>query len=63
MSNPGAGGGSTLLDLSHVKNQLDADNAIEYYLLSNGFTRDSAEFAEQSLQLRTENKVSELPIR
>ena len=60
---PGAGGGATLLDLSNVKNQLDADKAIESYLLSNGLTRDSAEFAEQSLQLRTENKVSELPIR
>ena len=59
----GDGGSATLLDLSNVKNQLDADKAIESYLLSNGLTRDSAEFAEQSLQLRTENKVSELPIR
>lgn len=59
----GAGGGATLLDLSNVKNQLDADKAIESYLLSNGLTRDSVEFAEQSLQLRTENKVNELPIR
>lgn len=63
VTNPGAGGGATLLDLSNVKNQLDADKAIESYLLSNGLTRDSAEFAEQSLQLRTENKVNELPIR
>lgn len=59
----GGGGSATLLDLSNVKNQLDADKAIESYLLSNGLTRDSAEFAEQSLQLRTENKVNELPIR
>lgn len=59
----GGGGGATLLDLSNVRNQLDADKAIESYLLSNGITRDSAEFAEQSLQLRNENKVSELPIR
>lgn len=59
----GGGGGATLLDLSNVKNQLDADKAIESYLLSNGLTRDSAEFAEQSLQLRAENKVNELPIR
>ena len=59
----GGVGDVTLLDLSNVKNQLDADKAIESYLLSNGLTRDSAEFAEQSLQLRTENKVSELPIR
>lgn len=59
----GGGSGATLLDLSNVKNQLDADKAIESYLLSNGLTRDSAEFAEQSLQLRAENKVNELPIR
>lgn len=59
----GGGGGATPLDLSNVKNQLDADKAIESYLLSNGFTRDSSEFAEQSLQLRAENKVNELPIR
>lgn len=63
MTIPGAGSGATLLDLSSVKNQLDADKAIESYLLSNGLTRDSAEFAEQSLQLRTENNVNELPIR
>lgn len=55
--------GKTLLDLTSVKNQIDADKAIEAYLLANGITRDSVEFAEQSLQLRTENKVAELPIR
>lgn len=60
----GQGGqGSSVLDLSGVKNQLEADRAIENYLLSTGVTRDSAEFAEQSLQLRTENKVAELPLR
>lgn len=53
----------TLLDLSIVKTQVDADKAIERYLLAQGFTRDSSEFAEQSLQLRTDNKVSELPLR
>lgn len=57
------GGGGTMLDLTGVKNQLEADKVIENYLLTNGLTRDSAEFAEQSLQLRTENKVNELPIR
>lgn len=56
-------GGQTLLDLSVVKTQVDADKAIESYLLAQGFTRDSFEFAEQSLQLRTDNKVSELPLR
>lgn len=53
----------TLLDLTSVKNQIDADKAIESYLLAQGLTRDSSEFATQSLRLREDNKVSELPIR
>lgn len=53
----------TVLDLSGAKTQVDADKIIESYLLGNGLTRDSAEFASQSMQLRTENKVNELPIR
>ena len=63
--NQGGQGGQSgsVLDLSGIKNQLEADKAIEAYLLSTGVTRDSAEFAEQSLQLRTENKVAELPLR
>lgn len=59
----GGGSSSELLDLSGVKTQVDADKAIEKYLLSNGLTRDSQEFATQSIQLRSENKVAELPIR
>ena len=55
--------GSTTLDFSGVKTQLEADKLIENYLLQNGLTRDSSEFAEQSLQLRTENKIAELPMR
>lgn len=53
----------TTLDLSGIKSQLEADKAIETYLLSNGLTRDSAEFAEQSLQIRKDNDVATLPIR
>ena len=52
-----------VLDLSSIRTQLDADKAIETYLLSTGLTRDSAEFSEQSMQLRQENNVSELPLR
>ena len=59
----GGGAGKGTLDLSGIRTQLEADRAIESYLLSNGLTRDSADFASQSLQLRTENKVSELPIK
>ena len=53
----------TVLDFSGIKSQVEADKAIEAHLLANGLTRDSAEFAEQSMQLRADNKVSELPIR
>lgn len=53
----------TLLDLTSVKNQVDADKVIESYLLAQGLTRDSSEFADQLTQIRTDNKVSELPIR
>lgn len=63
ITTPGGNRNDTLLDLSGVKNQLDADKAIEAYLLAQGITRDSEAFAEQSLQLRTENNVSQLPIR
>lgn len=59
----GGGGGGGMLDLSGIKNQVEADKAIESYLLSNGLTRDSQEFAEQSMQLRTENNVANLPLR
>lgn len=63
ITTPGGNRNATLLDLSGVKNQLDADKAIEAYLLAQGITRDSEAFAKQSLQLRTENNVSQLPIR
>ena len=54
--------GSTF-DLSGIKTQLEADKAIEAYLLSTGLTRDSREFADQSLQLRNDNNVASLPLR
>lgn len=57
------GTGSVILDLSGVKNQVEADKLIEAHLLASGVTRDSSEFAEQSMKLRTENNVSELPLR
>ena len=50
-------------DLSGIKTQLEADKAIEAYLLSTGLTRDSREFADQSLQLRNDNNVASLPLR
>ena len=55
--------GSSVLDLAGIKTQVEADKAIETYLLSNGLTRDSAEFAEQHRTLRAENNIGQLPIR
>lgn len=62
---PGSGAADNkgLVDLSGVKTQVEADKAIEAYLLAEGLTRDSQEFADKSLQIRTENKVAELPLR
>lgn len=63
-SKGGQGGqGGSLVDLSGAKTQVEADRAIEAYLLSTGLTRDSDEFFQQSTQLRNENNVSSLPIR
>lgn len=59
----GSGGAGGTLDLSGIKSQVEADKAIEAHLLANGLTRDSQEFADQSMQLRTENDVASLPIR
>lgn len=59
----GAGGTGGTLDLSGIKSQVEADKVIEAHLLANGLTRDSQEFADQSMQLRTENNVASLPIR
>lgn len=54
---------SGMLDLSGIKSQVEADKAIEAHLLANGLTRDSQEFANQSLKLRSENNVESLPIK
>lgn len=59
----GSGGTGGTFDLSGIKSQVEADKAIEAHLLANGLTRDSQEFADQSMQLRTENNVASLPIR
>lgn len=59
----GSGGTGGTLDLSGIKSQVEADKVIEAHLLANGLTRDSQEFADQSMQLRTENNVARLPIR
>lgn len=62
-SHGGGTGGAGTIDLTGAKSQVEADKAIEAHLLASGLTRDSQEFASQSLQLRTENNVASLPIR
>lgn len=57
------GGANGQLDLSGARTQLEADQMIEQHLLANGITRDSKQFSEQSLQIRTEAEVSKLPLR
>lgn len=53
-----------VLDLSSAKTQVEADNMIDNYLLTTkGYTRDSAEFADEAFKLRSEAKIASLPIR
>lgn len=59
----GKGGANGQLDLTGARTQVEADRLIEQHLLANGITRDSKEFSEQSLQLRTDAEVAKLPIR
>lgn len=59
----GQGGSGVTLDLSSVKSQVEADKAIETYLLHTGLTRDSQEFADKSLEIRNDNNISQLPIK
>lgn len=59
----GQGGSGVTLDLSLVKSQVEADKAIETYLLHTGLTRDSQEFADKSLEIRNDNNISQLPIK
>lgn len=59
----GAGGNGNMLDLTGVRTQVEADKAIEAHLLANGLTRDSVEFGEKLTEIRTENNVSNLPLR
>lgn len=59
----GQGGSGVTLDLSSVKSQVEADKAIETYLLHTGLTRDSQEFADKLLEIRNDNNISQLPIK
>jgi len=62
---PLAGGSKGLgaIDLSGVKTQVDADDAIGKHLATQGLVRGTAEFAEQQSKIRTEAEVDKLPMR
>ena len=61
--NPGAPTGGSSVDISTCKTQLEADKAIESYLLAEGLTRDSDEFSDRFMTIRNESNVASLPIR
>lgn len=54
---------SANIDLTGVKTQVEADKAIETHLMAQGFTRDSADFATKSIEIRNELEVAKLPIQ
>ena len=61
-SKGGSGNGGGFLDLSGCKNRVEADEAIDTYLLGKGLTRRSAEYQSEFTKLRTEHKVSEMKL-
>lgn len=61
-SKGGSGNRGAFLDLSGCKNRVEADEAIDTYLLGKGLTRRSAEYQSEFTKLRTEYKVSEMKL-
>jgi len=60
----GGGGTPTNLDLSGVKNQIQADELIVSHILTNEkIAKTDPQFAERQKAIREEYKVAELPIR
>lgn len=59
----GAGGATGAIDLSGVKSQVEADNAISKHLMRLGYTRGSKEFSDEAMKIRKEYGVEKLPIQ
>lgn len=60
----GGGGGGGSLDLSGAKSQIQADEMIKQYVHKNeGLTTSSDGYSERLIELRTQNKVADLPMR
>ena len=64
-TNPPPGSGkSTTLDLSPARSQVKADQIIVNHILTNeGIAKTDPRFGERQKELRSEHKVSELPMR
>lgn len=58
----GGAGGNNIIDLTGIKTQVEADEAIGKHLMALGYTRGSKEFADESQKIRTENGVDKLPV-
>ena len=61
----GKGAGATkksIADLAGAKTQSEAGDIIKAHLLAQGLTTDSPAYHEKLTEIRTENKISELPI-
>lgn len=58
----GGAGGNTTVDLTGVRTQVEADEAIGKHLMALGYTRGSKEFADEAHKIRTENGVDKLPV-
>lgn len=57
----GGNGGSSTLDISGARNQIEANDVISKSLLAQGLTRGSAQFQEATNQAWKDNNVAALP--
>lgn len=55
--------GSDMVDLSNAKTQVEADEIIVNYLMKKGITRGSREFGQMQKDIRSKNKIENLPVR
>jgi len=66
-TNPPAGGGGAgggTINLANVSNQIQADELIrEHVMKEEGMAKTDEGFSERCLEIRTENKVGDLPMR
>lgn len=59
----GGGGGNGTLDISSARTQIEADQMIRAHVIKEGLAVTDNRHAERAMELRTEHKVGDLPIR